>query len=77
MKDPILYNAPKPRGKVVNLRLFVDSSNADNKMTRRSQLGHFVFINIAPIAWLLKKQSTVEINITSILNYRLNEEIGY
>ena len=63
MKEPIPHNAPKPRGKVVDLGLFVDSSHADNKTTRSSWSGHFVFMNMEPIAWLLKKQSTVETSV--------------
>ena len=53
-------NAPEPRGKPVDLRLFVDSSHADCKRTRRSRTGFFIFLNMAPIVWLSKKQATVE-----------------
>ena len=63
VKEPIPFDAPEPRGKVVDLRLFVDSSHADDRMTRRSRSGHFVFLNMAPISWLSKKQPTIETSV--------------
>eukprot|EP00934_Nitzschia_sp_Nitz4_P008127 Nitzschia sp. Nitz4//scaffold260_size33533//228//6137//NITZ4_007876-RA/size33533-snap-gene-0.41-mRNA-1//-1//CDS//3329544674//8117//frame0 len=63
VKEPIPLNAPKSRGKEVDLRLFVDSSHADDKVNRRSRSGHFIFINNSPIAWLSKKQATVETSV--------------
>jgi hypothetical protein len=45
------------------MRLFVDSSHADDKLTRRSRTGYFIFLNMAPIAWLSKKQATIETSI--------------
>ena len=47
----------------MDLRLFVDSSHADDRMTRRSRSGHFVFLNMAPISWLSKKQPTIETSV--------------
>jgi hypothetical protein len=43
--------------------LFVDSDHANDKNTRRSRTGYFIFLNEAPIAWLSKKQSTVETSV--------------
>jgi hypothetical protein len=63
VKEPIPPNAPEPRGKEVVMRLFVDSSHADDKLTRRSRTGYFIFLNMAPIAWLSKKQATVETSV--------------
>ena len=63
VKEAIPPNAPEPRGKEVDLRLFVDSSHADDKATRRSRTGYFIFLNMAPIAWLSKKQATVETGV--------------
>ena len=53
-------NAPKPLGKEVELRLFVDSDHAGDKATRRSRTGFMIFMNMALINWCSKKQSTVE-----------------
>ena len=60
VKEAVPPNAPKPLGREVDLRLFVDSSHADDKSNRRSRSGYFVFLNSAPIAWLSKKQATIE-----------------
>ena len=63
VKEAIPPDAPPPRGKEVVMRLFVDSSHADDKKTRRSRTGYFVFLNMAPVAWLSKKQATVETSV--------------
>ena len=63
VKEAIPPNAPEPRGKGVDLRLFVDSSHADDKVTRRSRSGYFLFMNGALIAWLSKKQATIETSV--------------
>ena len=60
VKEPIPPNAPRPLGKEVDLRLYTDSSHADDKLTRRSRTGYFVFMNMALIDWMSKKQATVE-----------------
>ena len=53
-------NAPDPTGKDVDLRIWVDSDHAGDKMTRRSCTGYFIFLNTALIDWLSKKQATIE-----------------
>ena len=53
-------NAPDPRVKFVDLRIWVDSDHAGDKMTRRSRTGYFIFFNTALIDWLSKKQATIE-----------------
>jgi hypothetical protein len=63
VEEAIPPMAPKPLGKAVVLRLFADSSHADEKKTRRSRSGYFIFMNMAPIAWLSKKQATVETSV--------------
>ena len=55
-----ILSAPRPLGKEVDLRLYTDSSHADDKLTRRSRTGYFVFMNMALIDWMSKKQATVE-----------------
>ena len=63
VKEPIPPHVPPPRGKDVVLRLCVDASHADDKLKRCSRKGYFIFVNKAPIAWLSKKQATVEISV--------------
>lgn len=58
--DEIPLNAPEPRGKAVQVNVYVDADHAGNKVTRRSQTGILIFLNMAPISWFSKKQSTVE-----------------
>ena len=53
-------NAPEPLGKEVELRAYVDSDHAGDKATRRSRTGFMIFMNMAMVNWLSKKQSTVE-----------------
>jgi hypothetical protein len=56
MKPP---NAPKPRGRGVVIRVFVDSDHAGEALTRRSRTGYLIYINMSPILWHSKKQGTV------------------
>ena len=61
--EPIPPNAPEARGKDVDIVLYVDASHADDKKTRRSRSGYFLYVNMAPVAWLSKKQATVETSV--------------
>lgn len=63
VKEAIPLNAPDPRGKEVDLRMYVDSDHAGEKLTRRSRTGFFVFMNMAPIIWYSKRQNTVETSV--------------
>ena len=63
VKEEIPPNAPEPRGKGVDLRIFVDSDHAGDKLTRRSRNGYIIFLNNYPIAWLSKKQATIETSV--------------
>jgi hypothetical protein len=62
-KEAIPPNAPKPRGKEVDLRLFVDSDHAGDTATRRSRTGFLIYANMAPIVWFSKKQPTIESSV--------------
>ena len=53
-------NAPKPLGKGVDLRMFVDSDHAGDKTSRCSCTGYLIFLNMALISWHTKMQATVE-----------------
>ena len=58
--EKIPPNAPLPRGKPVQINCFVDADHAGNIVTRRSQTGILIFLNMAPISWYSKRQNTVE-----------------
>ena len=60
IKEAMPINAPPPRGKEVVLRMIVDSDHAVDETDRRSRTGYMIFVNMALIDWLSKKQATVE-----------------
>jgi len=62
-EEAIPENAPEPRGRQVELTLYVDSDHANDELTRRSRSGYFIFLNKAPISWFSKKQATVETSV--------------
>ena len=53
-------NAPKPRGRFVQITCFVDADHAGDQVTRRSRTGILIFVNRAPIMFYSKRQNTVE-----------------
>jgi hypothetical protein len=63
VSEAIPPNAPSPRGKDVDIRLYVDSDHAGDKATRRSRTGYLVYINGALITWFSKRQATVESSV--------------
>ena len=63
VKEVLPPNAPLPRGKEIDLRIYVDLDHASDHSNRRSRTGFFVFINMAPIIWYSKKQPTVETSV--------------
>jgi len=50
--EAIPPNAPVPRGKEVEIRMFVDSDHAGDQLVIRSRSGYFVFVNSSLVAWL-------------------------
>ena len=54
---------PEPLGMEVDLRLYVDSSHANDKLNRRSRTGFFIFANNALVQWCSKKQPTIETSV--------------
>jgi hypothetical protein len=63
VKEMITSGDPVPRGREVDLRLFVDSDHAGEQFTRRSRTGFIIYFNMAPIVWFSKHQPTVESSI--------------
>jgi hypothetical protein len=62
-KEMIPSDAPVPRVNEVYLRLFVDSDHASEQFTRRSRTGFVIYLNMAPIVWVSKRQPTVESSV--------------
>ena len=63
VKEAIPPNMPKPRGKSLVIRLFVDSDHAADKLVRRSRTGFIIYLNGAPIVWYSKRQGTIETSV--------------
>jgi hypothetical protein len=63
VKEMIPPDAPDPHGKEVDFRLLVDSDNAGEQFTRRSRTGYVIYLNMAPIVWLSKRQPPVESSV--------------
>jgi hypothetical protein len=63
VNEVIPPNAPVARGKAIDLRLFVDSDHAGEHFTHRSRTGFVVYLNMAPIVWFSKRQTTVDTSV--------------
>ena len=63
VKEAIPENRPKPRGKTLVIRMFVDSDHAGDKLVRRSRTGFIIYLNNAPIIWYSKRQGTIETSV--------------
>jgi len=59
-REDIPTNAPIPRGKPVQINVFVDANHAGNKLNSCSQTGVLLYLYRAPILWYSKAQKTVE-----------------
>ena len=51
---------PKPLGKALKIRGYVDADHAGELLTRRSRTGYIIFLNKSPIYWHLKKNQSIE-----------------
>lgn len=60
LKEILPPDMPKPRGKGMQMRVYVDADHAGDQVTRRSRSGFVVFLNSAPIYWSSKKQGSCE-----------------
>jgi hypothetical protein len=59
-KEALPPDAPLPFGKEVDLSLYVDSDHAGEKFARCYWTGFVIYLNMAPVVWFSKQQSTVE-----------------
>ena len=55
-----LHNISRARGIEVDINIFVDADHAGNRATRRLHTGIIIFLNMAPINFYSKNQSTIE-----------------
>ena len=60
VKEPMPPNAPKPLGKPVVIRIYVDADHAGDAITRRSRTGYIMYLNNAVVNWYSKKQGSIE-----------------
>lgn len=60
LKETLPPDMPEPRGKGMQMRVYVDADHAGDQVTRRSRSGFVVFLNSAPIYWSSKKQGSCE-----------------
>ena len=60
IKEAMPINAPPPRGKELVLRIMVYSYHAGDETDSCSSTGYMIYVNMALIDWLSKKQATVE-----------------
>jgi hypothetical protein len=60
VQEMIPSDNPVPRGKEVDIRLFVDSDHTGEYFTRHSRTGFFIYLNMVPIVWFSKSQPIVE-----------------
>jgi hypothetical protein len=63
LKVMIPSDAPVPRGKEVDLSLFVNYDHDGDQFTRRSRTGFDIYLNMAPLVWFSKRQPTVESSV--------------
>ena len=63
VKEELPPDMPEPLGSEVDLRLYVNSSHANDKSNRRSRTGFLIFMNSALIQWCSKKQATIESSV--------------
>ena len=59
-EEDIPSNAPPARGESVQINVYCDSDHAGDRVTRRSHTGIIMFVNMSPISWYSRKQTTVE-----------------
>jgi hypothetical protein len=59
-KEELPPNMPEPRGQGFVMSAKVDADHASDGASRRSRTGFFVCLNMAPVFWMSKKQTSCE-----------------
>ena len=74
LEEEVPSNMPEPRGQGFVMCAYVDADHAGDSVTRRSRTGFLVvYLNMAPIYWMSKKQTSVETSsFGSEFNIHLN-----
>jgi hypothetical protein len=57
-EEVLPHRMPLPRGRAVYTTAFVDASHGANKVMRKSHTGYVLFLNRAPIMFILHKHFT-------------------
>ena len=60
MKEEVTDDCPRPLGKELIIRAYVDADFAGDQLTRRSRTGFIVMVNSSPVYWYSKKQAVCE-----------------
>ena len=63
VEEAIPSNCPKPLGREVDLRMFIDLDHATDETMRWSRTGYFIYVNSALVNWIYKKQATIETSV--------------
>jgi hypothetical protein len=63
VREMIPPDDPVPRGKDIDLHLFVDSDHIGEQFTRHSRTGFVIYLNTEPIVCFSKRQPTVESSV--------------
>jgi hypothetical protein len=63
VKEMVPSDDPVPRGKQVDLRLFVDSDHAGDPFTRCSRNGFVIYLNMAPIVGIVDIQASANCGV--------------
>lgn len=58
--EPEPANAPTPRGKAVQLNMFCDAAHANDHVTWCYTTSIVIFLQVTPILWYSKRQSTIK-----------------
>jgi hypothetical protein len=63
VKNIITSDAHVPHRKEMDLRLFFDFDHDGEHFTRRSRTGFVIYLNMAPLVWFSKRQTTAESSV--------------
>jgi hypothetical protein len=75
VKEVVPIDVPTNLGEEVDSHLYVDYDHAREKFTRHSRSGFMIFLNMAPIVWFSKQQTTVEMSVFGAEFVVMNNDI--
>ena len=68
-------NVPEPKGKEVDVCMFVDSDHAGDKVSSSSRSGLLIDVNTILVQWFFKKQLTVKTSVFGTEFVNMKEDI--